>query len=57
MALILAYPDFFEFFSFITVLSMVHFQEDITAYPGNNPEFYNQSPKFILEILSITYPS
>lgn len=56
-ALILAFPDFFEVFSFITVLSMVHFQEDITAYPGNNPEFFNQNAKFILEILSITFPS
>lgn len=38
MALTLAFPDFFDFFPFITVLSGVKFQEDITAHPGKNLE-------------------
>lgn len=57
MSSTLAFLDFFEVFSFITVLSMVHFQEGITAYPGSNLQFYTRSAKFVLEILSITYPS
>lgn len=36
---------------------MVHFEEGITAYPGSNLESYTQGAKFVLGILSITYPS
>jgi len=57
VSLTLAFLEFFDVFSFTTVLSMVHFQEDITDYPGSNLEFYTQSAKFVLGILSITYLS